>query len=84
MSTPALARCSQVIFGPFGPYTFANWALVGRPASAKSRLPSAIRARARLDRTWACFAGLFARFAAFAFLVFILRSSCGTQFTITE
>ena len=50
-STPALARCSQVIFGPCGPYTFTNCALVGRPARAKSRVPSAMCARADLDLT---------------------------------
>src|SRR6266446_5300162 len=41
-STPALARCSQVIFGPCGPYTFTNCVFVGRPARAKRRVPSAI------------------------------------------
>jgi len=32
------------------PYTFTNCALVGRPASVKSRVPSAIFARAALLR----------------------------------
>jgi hypothetical protein len=50
VSTPALARCAQVIFGPFGPYTLVKSALVGRPASAYSRVPSAMLARAELLR----------------------------------
>jgi hypothetical protein len=36
-------RCGPstlVILGPFGPYTLMNWALVGRPASAKRRVPA--------------------------------------------
>lgn len=37
-STPALARCAQVIVGPFAPYTFTNWALAGRPARANRRV----------------------------------------------
>jgi hypothetical protein len=40
--TPAAARCAQVIVGPFDPYTLTNWALVGRPASANRRVPSAM------------------------------------------
>ena len=49
-STPASARCAQVIFGPFGPYTLMNSALVGRPARAYSRVPSTMLARAELLR----------------------------------
>jgi hypothetical protein len=41
-SMPALARCSQVIFGPCGPYTFTNCAFVGRPARAKRRVTLAL------------------------------------------
>ena len=41
-STAASARCAQVIVGPFAPYTLTNWALVGGPARAKSRVPSAM------------------------------------------
>src|SRR6266403_1844151 len=55
-STPAFARCSQVIFGPCGPYTFTNCALVGRPAGQRAECPQPISARAALDLTdWICF-----------------------------
>jgi hypothetical protein len=40
------------MFGPFGPYTLTNWALVGRPASAKSRVPSEMFARAALEKLY--------------------------------
>ena len=40
----------QVIFGPFGPYTLIKSALVGRPASTYSRVPSAMLVRAELLR----------------------------------
>jgi hypothetical protein len=35
-----------------GPYTLMNWALVGRPARAKRRVPSAMFARAAFNAAW--------------------------------
>src|SRR5258706_6991660 len=66
-STPASARCAQVIVGPFAPYTLTNWALVGRPASANRRVPSAILARAALLRITDEFAAGAAFVAGFVF-----------------
>src|ERR1700674_1356728 len=59
--------------GPFSPYTLMNCCLVGRPAIAKRRVPSAMRARADLDRAWARLVVFF------AFFVFIVCSLHGTR-----